>query len=82
MFITIKLVSIHQNIQQFGVMLPIELTNEEIRNSETYKEYYAVASGAAPPKTKASARKIKSSSDTSITPPTTAGTRLSTFAKG
>nr|GEV02039.1 retrovirus-related Pol polyprotein from transposon TNT 1-94 [Tanacetum cinerariifolium] len=38
--------------------------------------------GAAPPKTKASVRKTKSSSDTTITPPTTAGTRLSTSAKG
>nr|GEU53144.1 uncharacterized mitochondrial protein AtMg00810-like [Tanacetum cinerariifolium] len=67
---------------KFGVMLPIELTNEEIRNSEAYKEYYAVASGAAPPMTKASVRKTKSSSDISITPPTTPITRLSTFVKG
>nr|GEX94804.1 hypothetical protein [Tanacetum cinerariifolium] len=44
-------------------------------------EYYAVSSGAAPPKTKASVRKTKSSSDTSITPPTAAGTRLSTSIK-
>nr|GEW75414.1 hypothetical protein [Tanacetum cinerariifolium] len=76
MFTTIKLVSRHQNTQQFGVMFPIELTNKEIRNSEAYKEYYAVASGSAPPKTKASVRKTKSSFDTSITPPTTEGTRL------
>nr|GEX08592.1 hypothetical protein [Tanacetum cinerariifolium] len=41
-----------------------------------------VASGAAPPKTNASVRKTKSSSDTSITPPTVAGTRLSTSTKG
>nr|GEW12627.1 hypothetical protein [Tanacetum cinerariifolium] len=53
MFITIKLVSRHQNTQQFGVMLPVELTNEDIKNSEAYKKYYAIASGAAPPKTKA-----------------------------
>nr|GEX50062.1 hypothetical protein [Tanacetum cinerariifolium] len=44
----------NKNTQQFGVMLPIELTNEDIRNFEAYKEYYAVASGAATPKTKAS----------------------------
>nr|GEZ35413.1 hypothetical protein [Tanacetum cinerariifolium] len=82
MFTTIKLVSRHQNTQQFGVMLPIELTNEDIRNSEAYKEYYEVASGASPPKTKASVRKTKSSFDTSITPPTATGTRLSTSVKG
>nr|GEV02113.1 retrovirus-related Pol polyprotein from transposon TNT 1-94 [Tanacetum cinerariifolium] len=81
-FTTIKLVSRHQNTQQFGVMLPVELTNEDIKNSEAYKEYYVIASGAIPPKTKASVRKTKSSSDTTITPPTAAGTRLSTLAKG
>nr|GEU49164.1 hypothetical protein [Tanacetum cinerariifolium] len=83
MFTTINLLSRHQNTQQFSVMLPIELTNEDIRNSEAYKEYYAVASGAAPPKTKARVRKMKSSSDTTVTSPTAAaGTRLSTSAKG
>nr|GEW36276.1 hypothetical protein [Tanacetum cinerariifolium] len=57
------------NTQQFGFMLPVELTNKDIRNSKAYKEYYAIASGATPPKTKASVRKTKSSSDTTITPP-------------
>nr|GFC79983.1 hypothetical protein [Tanacetum cinerariifolium] len=72
MFTTIKLVSRHQNTQQFDAMFPIELTNTDIKNSKAYKEYYAVATGATPPKTKA------------ITPlPTAAaGTRLSTSAKG
>nr|GEW79885.1 copia protein [Tanacetum cinerariifolium] len=54
MFSTIKLVSRHQNMQQFGALLPIELTNEDIKNSNAYKEYYAVATGATPPKPKAS----------------------------
>nr|GEU83446.1 hypothetical protein [Tanacetum cinerariifolium] len=53
MFTTIKLVSRHQNTQQFSPILPVELTNKDIRNSAAYKEYYAIASGAAPPKTKA-----------------------------
>nr|GEY34752.1 hypothetical protein [Tanacetum cinerariifolium] len=52
-------------------------------NANAYKEYYAVATGAAPPKPKASVRRIKSSSDTSITTPTTAaGLRLTTSQKG
>nr|GFD54275.1 hypothetical protein [Tanacetum cinerariifolium] len=68
--------------QQFGVMLLIELTNKDIKNSKAYKKYYAVESGVTPPKTKASVKKTKSSSDTTITPPTAAGTRLSTSAKG
>nr|GEV21544.1 hypothetical protein [Tanacetum cinerariifolium] len=68
---------------KFGALLPIELTNEEIRNSNAYKEYYVIATGAAPPKPKASARRTRSSSDTSITPPTTAvSPRLTASAKG
>nr|GEV82673.1 hypothetical protein [Tanacetum cinerariifolium] len=83
MFTTIKLVSRHQNMQQFSAMLPIELTNANIRNSDAYKEYYAVTTGATPPKPKASVRKTRSSSDTTVTPLTAAaGPRLSTFAKG
>nr|GEW19851.1 Gag-Pol polyprotein [Tanacetum cinerariifolium] len=82
MFTKIKLVSRHQNIQQFGAMLPVELTNEDIRKSAAYKEYYAIASGAAPPKTKASVRKTQSSFDITMPPPTAVSTRLSTSAKG
>nr|GEV69265.1 ribonuclease H-like domain-containing protein [Tanacetum cinerariifolium] len=84
MFTTIKLVSRHQNMQQFSAMFPIELTNADIRNSKAYKEDYAVTTGATPPKTKASVWKTKSSSDTTVTPPPTAaaGTRLFTSAKG
>nr|GEW29293.1 hypothetical protein [Tanacetum cinerariifolium] len=43
MFSTIKLVSRHQNTQQFSALLPIELTNKEIGNSNAYKEYYEIA---------------------------------------
>nr|GEU99825.1 hypothetical protein [Tanacetum cinerariifolium] len=84
MFTMIKMVSRHQNTQQFDAMLPIELTNADIRNYDAYKEYCAVATGATPPKTKASVRKMKSSFDTTVTPPLTAaaGPRLSTFEKG
>nr|GEZ73061.1 hypothetical protein [Tanacetum cinerariifolium] len=57
---------------KFGAMLPVELTNKDIRNSVAYKEYYAIASGVAPPKTKASVRKTQSSSDTTMPPPTAA----------
>nr|GFB54088.1 hypothetical protein [Tanacetum cinerariifolium] len=58
MFSMIKLVSRHQNAQ-FGAMLPIELTNDEIRNSKAYKEYYAITTGEAAPKPKASARRTR-----------------------
>nr|GEU68933.1 hypothetical protein [Tanacetum cinerariifolium] len=67
MFSTIKLVSRHQNTQEFGALLLIELTNEEIRNSKAYKEYHAIATREAAPKPKASTKRTKSGSDTSIT---------------
>nr|GEX06918.1 hypothetical protein [Tanacetum cinerariifolium] len=38
------------------------------RNSNAYKEYYAVAIGEAPPKPKSSVRKARSSFDTTTTP--------------
>ncbi|GKC94629.1 hypothetical protein Tco_1160071 [Tanacetum coccineum] len=48
----------------YDAILPKELTNEDIQNSESYKEYYAIASGEVPPKTKASVHKKKADSDT------------------
>ncbi|GKE29573.1 hypothetical protein Tco_1444957 [Tanacetum coccineum] len=57
MFTTIKVVSGHEDTQLYGAILPNELTNEDIRNYKSYKEYYAIASGAEPPKTKARAAK-------------------------
>nr|GEV83639.1 retrovirus-related Pol polyprotein from transposon TNT 1-94 [Tanacetum cinerariifolium] len=48
-----------------------------------YKEYYAIAIGEAAPKPKASVKRTRSSSDTSITPPTAiASPRLTASAKG
>nr|GFA58405.1 hypothetical protein [Tanacetum cinerariifolium] len=70
MFSTIKVVSRHQATQQYGAILPIELTTAEIRNSKAYQEYYACAMEEAAPKPKASARKKKGDSASSTTPPT------------
>nr|GFB95512.1 hypothetical protein [Tanacetum cinerariifolium] len=50
LFSTIKVVSRHQTTQQYGAILPIELTTDEINNSKAYKEYYACAMGEAAPK--------------------------------
>nr|GFB63555.1 hypothetical protein [Tanacetum cinerariifolium] len=89
LFSTIKVVSRHQTTQQYGAILPIELTTAEIRNSKAYKEYHACAIGEAAPKPKESARKKKSDSTSSTTPPTPTPTttvesapRLSATAKG
>nr|GFB76580.1 hypothetical protein [Tanacetum cinerariifolium] len=89
LFSTIKVVSRHQATQQYGAILPIKLTNNEIRNSKAYQEYYACAMGEAAPKPKASARKKKGDSASSTTTPTPTPTttaesapQLSAFAKG
>nr|GEW25591.1 hypothetical protein [Tanacetum cinerariifolium] len=93
LFSTIKVVSRHQNTQQYGTILPIELTTEDIRNTKAYKEYYACATGEAAPKPKASARRKRGGSASSTTPlipiatPTpittvVAAPRLTTATKG
>nr|GFA26573.1 hypothetical protein [Tanacetum cinerariifolium] len=80
LFTTIKVVSRHQNTQQYGAILPIEVTTEDIRNTKASKEYYACATEEAAPKTKVSARRKRSDSDTSITPPTATPTPIKTVA--
>nr|GFC33174.1 hypothetical protein [Tanacetum cinerariifolium] len=89
LFSNIKVVSRHQETQQYGAILPIELTNNEIRNTKAYQEYYACAMGEAAPKQKASARKKKDDSASSTTTPTPtpittaeSAPRLSASAKG
>nr|GEZ88932.1 hypothetical protein [Tanacetum cinerariifolium] len=84
-----KGIEMHQDTQQYGAILPIKLTNEDIRNTTTYKEYYAYATGVAAPKPKASAKKKRGDFDTSLTPPIATPTitaapvpRLSAAAKG
>ncbi|GJU14212.1 retrovirus-related pol polyprotein from transposon TNT 1-94 [Tanacetum coccineum] len=57
MFTTINVISRKETTQLYGAILPVALTNEDIRNSESYKEYYAMASGTIPPKTKGSKKK-------------------------
>ncbi|GJV52160.1 retrovirus-related pol polyprotein from transposon TNT 1-94 [Tanacetum coccineum] len=81
MFTTIKVVSRHEDTQLYGAILPDELTNEAIKDSESYKEYYAIASGAKPPKTKASVKKKQAAFDTTKTPSTAKGKRLKTSTK-
>ncbi|GJV61058.1 hypothetical protein Tco_1467158 [Tanacetum coccineum] len=73
--------SIPRRNRLYGVILLDELTNEAIKDSESYKEYYAIASGAEPPKTKASVKKKQDGSDKTKTPPTAKGKRLKTLAK-
>nr|GEX00130.1 hypothetical protein [Tanacetum cinerariifolium]GEX22110.1 hypothetical protein [Tanacetum cinerariifolium] len=53
---------------------------DSLRNTKAYKEYYAFATGEVVPKPKASAKRKRSSSDSSTTPPTDAATPRQTVA--
>ncbi|GJV59502.1 hypothetical protein Tco_1465602 [Tanacetum coccineum] len=70
MFTTINVISRNEDTQLYGAILPVALTNEDIRNSESYKEYYAIASGTIPPKTKGSKKKANTDTIIKQKPPT------------
>ncbi|GKA32204.1 hypothetical protein Tco_0718571 [Tanacetum coccineum] len=70
MFTTINVISRNEDTQLYGAILPTELTNEDIRISESYKEYHAIASGKIPPKTKGSKKKADTDATTKQKPPT------------
>ncbi|GKA24205.1 hypothetical protein Tco_0710238 [Tanacetum coccineum] len=59
MFTTINVISRNEDTQLYGAILPAELTNKDIRISESYiiQEYHVIASGKIPPKTKGSKKK-------------------------
>nr|GEW78369.1 hypothetical protein [Tanacetum cinerariifolium] len=83
----VNIIKLHQPWRSFAAIINKCISRKNTgynspRNSEAYKEYYVVSTGAAPPKTKASVRKTKISFDPIVTPPTAAGTRLSTSGKG
>ncbi|GKF67123.1 hypothetical protein Tco_0193640, partial [Tanacetum coccineum] len=62
----INVISRNEDTQLYGAILPTELTNEEIRISESYKEYHAIASGKIPPKTKGSKKKDDTDTTTKL----------------
>ncbi|GJS84150.1 hypothetical protein Tco_0750691, partial [Tanacetum coccineum] len=76
-----KVISRHNDTQLYGAILLDELTNKAIKDFESYKEYYVIALGAEPPKTKASVKKKQAGSDKTKTHPTSKGKRLKTSAK-
>ncbi|GJX59549.1 hypothetical protein Tco_0290939 [Tanacetum coccineum] len=63
----------------YGAILPNELTNEAIKDSDSYKEYYVIALGAEPLKTKASVKKKQARYDK--VPNASQGKRLKATAK-
>ncbi|GKD17208.1 hypothetical protein Tco_1206366 [Tanacetum coccineum] len=70
MFTTINVISRNEDTQLYGTILPVALTNEDIRNSESYKEYYAIAAGTIPPNIKGSKKKANTYTTTKQKPPT------------
>ncbi|GKA77780.1 hypothetical protein Tco_0784317 [Tanacetum coccineum] len=70
MFTTINVISRNEDTQLYGAILPRELTNKDIRISESYKEYHAIASGKIPPKTKGSKKKADTDTTIKMKPPT------------
>ncbi|GKD14156.1 hypothetical protein Tco_1198563, partial [Tanacetum coccineum] len=71
--------------QIYGSILPDEFINQEIKDSESYKQYYAIESRAEPPKAKTKYKKKANGSDTSSkakSAPTVKGKRLKTSGDG
>nr|GFB36412.1 hypothetical protein [Tanacetum cinerariifolium] len=84
MFKTIKVISRNQYTHIYDAILPDVLTNQEMLDSKAYKEYYAVASGAIPPKAKTKYKKKTDEPVTSLkskTASSSKGTRLKSKAK-
>ncbi|GJZ16271.1 hypothetical protein Tco_0551948 [Tanacetum coccineum] len=57
---TMRFVSIHEDTQVYGGILPKSMTNQAMLDFVAYKTYYAIASGAEPPKSKKSDKKSDS----------------------
>ncbi|GJS73805.1 hypothetical protein Tco_0706646 [Tanacetum coccineum] len=58
---TMRFVSRHVDTQVYGAIIPKAITNQALLDSVAYKTYYAIASGAEPPKSRKSQKKSYSS---------------------
>ncbi|GKC90026.1 hypothetical protein Tco_1150675 [Tanacetum coccineum] len=65
---TMRFVSRHEDTQVYGVLLPKAMTNQAMLNSDSYKTYYAIASGAEPPKSEKPKRKYNLAISSEETP--------------
>ncbi|GKC01395.1 hypothetical protein Tco_0987531, partial [Tanacetum coccineum] len=74
---TMRFVSRHEDAQIYGAILPKEMTNQAMLDFVAYKTYYAIASGAEPPKSK----KPKMKFDSAISFEETPSKKKSTIAK-
>ncbi|GKD34390.1 hypothetical protein Tco_1249899 [Tanacetum coccineum] len=83
MFTTIRVISKHKDIQEYGAILPQHLTNQAMLESEAFKTYRAYATGEKAPKSKATNKKTESKSSLKTNPSQSSiGKRIKTSAKG
>nr|GEV78917.1 uncharacterized mitochondrial protein AtMg00810-like [Tanacetum cinerariifolium] len=59
---TMRFIPQHEVVQNYGAILPDNLTNQSMKESEEYKTYYAFATGKAIPKPKYVCRSVKEKS--------------------
>ncbi|GJW05458.1 hypothetical protein Tco_1564314 [Tanacetum coccineum] len=83
MFITVRVISKHQDTQVHGAILPQHLTNQAMLEFEAYMTYRAYATGEKTPKPKSTKKKVNSEPSPK-TKPTQAskGKRIKTSTKG
>nr|GEV29695.1 hypothetical protein [Tanacetum cinerariifolium] len=65
---TMIFLSKHEDTQVYGALLPKVMTNQAMLDSVSYKTYYAIATGAEPPKSKKSQKKSDSAISSKETP--------------
>ncbi|GJY09394.1 hypothetical protein Tco_0377579 [Tanacetum coccineum] len=63
LFTSMRCISRHKDTQVYGTILPKELTNQAMLESNAYKTYYAFASGEKTPKPKIKSKAKVSKSD-------------------
>ncbi|GJS08069.1 hypothetical protein Tco_0364865 [Tanacetum coccineum] len=82
MFTSMRCISRHEDTQVYGTILPKELTNQAMLESNAYKTYYAFASGEKTPKPKYVRKKADSDTSPKQKPvQATKGTRIKSKAK-
>ncbi|GJW35175.1 hypothetical protein Tco_0058095 [Tanacetum coccineum] len=65
---TMRFISRHEDAQIYGAILPKAMANQAMLESVAYKTYYAIASGAEPPKSKKPKMKYDSGISSEETP--------------
>ncbi|GKA90256.1 hypothetical protein Tco_0812126 [Tanacetum coccineum] len=82
MFTSMRCISRHEDTQVYGTILPKELKNQEMLESNAYKTYYAFASREKTPKPKYVRKKADSDTSPKQKPvQATKGTRIKSKAK-